>query len=113
MLKLLKVKIKLSINLSSQIYITLKFPLLHSYFYRTPFSSEQITLGECSFYWLKTEITQTPTNAEQTNKLTFFHLSTPCSLKLKLQKIRTRNSYNTGVPFNQNSDDVLVAEDFY
>ena len=76
-------------------------------------SSEQITLGECSFYWLKTEITQIPTNAEQANKLTFFHLSTPCSLKLKLQKIHTKTSYNIGVAFNQNSDNVLLVEDFY
>ena len=32
MLKFIKIKIKLFINLSSQIYVTLTFPLIHSYF---------------------------------------------------------------------------------
>ena len=100
-----------STNLSSQIYITLKFPLLRSYFYRTLLSSEQIILGKCSLFWLKTEITQTPTNGEQTNTLTFFHLSTPSSLKL-VTKDTHKNTANTGVLFNHNRDNVLVAEDF-
>ena len=108
---LLKSKLN-SVNLSSQIYITLKFPLLHWHFYWTPSYSQQVVLGECSFYGFRIEITQSPLNAEQTNTLTFFHLSMPSSLKLKLQKIRTKNSANAGVLFDRISHNVLIVKDF-
>ena len=69
MLKFIKIKIKLFINLSSQIYVTLTFPLIHSYLYCTPLSSEEVVLGECSFYSFRIKITPPHTNAKQTDTL--------------------------------------------